>query len=299
MPERCGIIYHMNRLDKNKHCKIISALVEGNSIRATSRMCDVAFNTVLHLLPVIGNACADYQDRTLRNLTCKKVQCDECWSFCYSKQKNVPAEKQGKFGYGDVWTWVALDADTKLVPSFLVGRRDLQSARIFIDDLASRLSNRIQLTTDGLRVYINAVEEAFGSEIDYAMLSKVYAASQEETRYSPAEIVSCERVRVMGGPDPRYISTSYIERQNLGMRMGMRRFTRLTNGFSKKVENHAYAVALYFMHYNFAKVHGTLRVTPAMEAGVSDHVWNIEEIAALVPEPVAAKRGPYKKRNAN
>ena len=286
----------MNKMRRDKQARIIHCLNEGVSLRATARLCDVAYNSVLKLLPQIGMACAEYQDSVLTGLNCKRLQVDECWSFCYAKEKNVPAEKKGQFGFGDVWTWVAIDAGTKLVPSFLIGRRDLQSARMFIDDLAGRLSSRIQLTTDGLRVYVNAVEEAFGSEIDYAMLSKVYAASQEETRYSPAEIVGCERTRVMGGPDPRYISTSYVERQNLGMRMGMRRFTRLTNGFSKKLENHAYAVALYFMYYNFAKVHGTLRVTPAMEAGVSDHVWSIEEITALIPEPVATKRGPYKKR---
>jgi len=256
--------------------------VEGNSLRATARMCDVAFNSVLSLLPKIGNAAADYQDRTLRGLKYKRIQCDECWSFCYAKQKTVPADKKGQFGFGDVWTWVAIDADTKLVPSFMVGNRDLQSARIFIDDLASRLASRIQPTTDGLRVYASADEDSFGSEIDYAMLSKLYAASQEEVRYSPAEYIGVERKIMMGRPDEAHISTSYVERQNLSMRMGMRRFTRLTNGFSKKVENHAYAVALYFMHYNFAKVHGTLRVTPAMEAGVSDHVWSIEEIAGLL-----------------
>ena len=272
----------MNRLRLNKQTQIIRSLVEGNSLRATARMCDVAFNSVLSLLPKIGNAAADYQDRTLRGLKCKRIQCDECWSFCYAKQKNVPADKKGQFGFGDVWTWVAIDADTKLVPSFMVGNRDLQSARIFIDDLASRLASRIQPTTDGLGVYASAVEDSFGSEIDYAMLSKLYAASQEEVRYSPAEYIGVERKIMMGRPDEAHISTSYVERQNLSMRMGMRRFTRLTNGFSKKVENHAYAVALYFMHYNFAKVHGTLRVTPAMEAGVSDHVWSIEEIAGLL-----------------
>lgn len=268
----------MNQLNIYKRAQIISALVEGNSIRATSRMCDVAFNTVLKLLPEIGNACADYQDKTLRNLRCRRIECDECWSFVYAKQKNVPKKFKGQFGYGDVWTWVAIDADTKLVPSFAIGNRDFQTARIFIDDLASRLLHRIQLTTDGLKVYLEAVEGAFGCEIDYAMLSKLYAASQEEVRYSPAQCVGVERRIIMGDPDPAHVSTSYVERQNLSMRMGMRRFTRLTNGFSKKVENHAYSVALYFMHYNFARVHRTLRVTPAMEAGVTDHIWTIEEI---------------------
>jgi IS1 family transposase len=272
----------MNKLNIYKRYQIISALVEGNSLRATSRMCGVAFNTVLKLLPEIGIASAEYQDKVLRGLRCKRIQCDECWSFVYAKAKNVPEEKRGQFGYGDVWTWVAIDADTKLVPTFMVGNRDLQSARLFIDDLASRLANRIQLTTDGLRVYANAAEDSFGCEIGYAMLSKLYAASQEETRYSPVECVGVERKLVMGDPDPAYISTSYVERQNLSMRMGMRRFTRLTNGFSKRVENHAYSVALYFMHYNFARVHTTLRVTPAMEAGLADHVWTVEEIAELL-----------------
>jgi IS1 family transposase len=274
-------------------------LVEGKSLRSITRLTGQSINTVTKLLVDVGIACADYQDKTLRNLTCKKVQCDEIWAFCYAKEKNVPADKQGKFGYGDVWTWTAIDADTKLVPSFMVGNRDARSAKMFIEDLAGRLKSRIQLTTDGLKVYLTAVEDAFGSEIDNAMLIKTYAASQEETRYSPAVCTSCDPVRVMGGPDPRYISTSYVERQNLTMRMSMRRFTRLTNGFSKKVENHAYQVALHFMHYNFARIHKTLRVTPAMEAGVSDHVWSLEEIAALIPAPTFGPRGSYKKKNSN
>ena len=272
----------MNRLGRDKQTQIIAALVEGNSLRATARMCDVAFNTVLKLLPKIGNACAEYQENTLRNLKCKRIQCDECWSFCYAKDKNVPSEKHGKFGFGSVWTWVAIDADTKLVPSFMVGNRDSQSAKMFMDDLASRLASRVQLTTDGHRAYLDAVEGAFGSGVDYAMLVKIYGASQEETRYSPVECIGCETKRLQGNPDPNYISTSYVERQNLSMRMGIRRFTRLTNGFSKKVENHAYHVALYFMHYNFARIHKTLRVTPAMEAGLADHVWTVEEIAGLL-----------------
>lgn len=272
----------MNRLGRDKQAQIIAALVEGNSLRATARMCDVAFNTVLKLLPKIGNACAEYQENTLRNLKCKRIQCDECWSFCYAKDKNVPSEKHGKFGFGSVWTWVAIDADTKLVPSFMVGNRDSQSAKMFMDDLASRLAGRVQLTTDGHRAYLDAVEGAFGSGVDYAMLVKIYGASQEETRYSPVECIGCGTKRLQGNPDPNHISTSYVERQNLSMRMGIRRFTRLTNGFSKKVENHAYHVALYFMHYNFARIHKTLRVTPAMEAGLADHVWTVEEIAGLL-----------------
>lgn len=268
----------MNKLHREKKVRITASLIEGNSLRATARMCDVAFNTVLNFLPEIGSACADYQDRTLRNLKCKRVQCDEIWSFCYAKEKNVPADKKGKFGYGDIWTWVAIDADTKLVPSFMVGNRDAKTATIFIDDLASRLASRVQLTTDGHRPYLEAVEGAFGADIDYAMLIKLYASTQEETRYSPAQCIGAETRRIQGNPDSEYISTSYVERQNLSMRMGMRRFTRLTNGFSKKVENHAYHVALYYMHYNFCRVHQTLRVTPAMEAGLTDHIWTIEEM---------------------
>jgi len=265
----------------------VAALVEGNSLRSTARLCDVAFNTVLNLLPDIGHACAEYQDKTLHNLKCRRIQVDECWSFCYAKQKNVPEKKKGQFGYGDVWTWVAIDADTKLVPSFMVGNRDGQTAKIFIDDLKSRLASRIQLPSDGLKVYLEAVEGAFGADIDYAMLHKIYESSQEETRYSPAVCVSCKSQRIQGGPDPKHVSTSYVERQSLSMRMGMRRFTRLTNAFSKKVENHAYSVALYYMHYNFARIHKTIRVTPAMEAEVSDHVWSVEEIAALLGSEAA------------
>ena len=265
----------MNRLNKEQRSKIIAALVEGNSLRATARMCDVAFNTVLKLVPEIGSACLAYQDKALRNLPCKRIQCDEIWSFCYAKEKNVPADKRGEFGFGDVWTWVAIDADTKLVPSFMVGTRGVQTAKTFMDDLASRLANRVQLTTDGHRVYLNAVEGAFGSEIDYAMLVKLYGNDAEsEKRYSPAECIGCQSVGITGRPDPKHISTSFVERQNLTMRMKMRRFTRLTNAFIKKVENHFWAIALHYMHYNFCRIHQTLRVTPAMAAGVSDHVWD-------------------------
>jgi len=268
----------MNKLPTEKRAQIIGMLIEGLSLRAASRLADVSINTVTKLLVDVGSASADYQDRTLRNLRCKRIQCDEIWAFVYAKQKNVPADKQGQFGYGDVWTWTAIDADTKLVPSFMVGNRDAQTAKIFIDDLKSRLANRVQLTTDGLKVYLEAVEGAFGADIDYSQLVKIYGASQEETRYSPAECIGCERKRIMGNPDPEHVSTSYVERQNLTMRMGMRRFTRLTNAFSKKVENHAYQVALHFMHYNFCRIHQTLRVTPAMEAGLTYHVWTIREM---------------------
>ena len=245
-------------------------------------MFGVSKDTVMKLQLDAGNASAEYQDKTLRNLKCKRIQCDEIWEFVYAKEKNVPTDKKGEFGYGDVWTWTAVDADTKLVPSFMVGKRDVAAAYYFIRDLAERMANRIQLTTDGLKVYINAVEESFGCEIDYAMLAKIYGSSQEEVRYSPALCLGAEIRTVQGNPDPDHISTSYVERQNLTMRMSMRRFTRLTNGFSKKVENHAASVALHFMHYNFCRVHKTLRVTPAMEAGLTDHVWTIEEMLTKI-----------------
>ena len=272
----------MNKLSREKQVQIITCLTEGNSLRSTARICDVAFNSVLNLLPRIGNACADFQDRTLRNLKCKRIQCDECWSFVYAKEKNVPADKQGKFGYGDVRTWVAIDADTKLVPSFMVGNRNAESAKRFIDDLASRLANRVQVTTDGLKVYLDAIEGAFGCEVDHAMLVKLYESSQEETRYSPAVCISAEAKVIQGKPNMDHVSTSYVECQNLNMRMGMRRFTRLTNAFSKKVENHLHAISLYYMHYNFCRIHQTLRVTPAIEAGLTDHVWTIEEMLGKV-----------------
>jgi len=268
----------MNKLNIKKRAQILNCLVEGNSIRATARMCDVAFNTVLKFIPEIGKACLEYQDKAFHNLKCKQIQCDEIWSFCYSKDKNVPDKFKGQFGYGDIWTWVAIDADTKLVPSFMVGNRDAQTAKMFIDDLASRLANRIQLTTDGHRVYLEAIENAFGGDIDYAMLVKIYESTQEETRYSPAKCNGSDIKRISGNPDPKNISTSYVERQNLTMRMSMRRFTRLTNAFSKKIENHVYHLALHYMYYNFCRIHKTLRVTPAMEAGIADHVWTIEEI---------------------
>jgi IS1 family transposase len=251
------------------------------------------------LLIDLGDACIDCQDRTLRNLKCKRIQCDETWSFVYAKQKNVPEEMKERFGVGDVWTWTAIDADTKLIPSFVVGDRDGRTAMAFIDDLKSRLASRIQLTTDGLKCYLEAVEGAFGSDIDYAQLVKIYGASQEEVRYSPAECIGCERKRIQGNPDPDHISTSFVERQNLSMRMQIRRFTRLTNAFGKKIKNHLAAVAVYFMYYNFGRIHQTLRVTPAMEAGVSDHVWTYEEIVGLLPKPVFKPRGLYKKKNSN
>ncbi|MGH9747224.1 MAG: IS1 family transposase [Candidatus Acidiferrales bacterium] len=272
----------MNTLSKQRRAAVIGSLVEGNSVRATVRMTGVAKDTVLRLLVSLGRACLDYQDRALRNLPCKRIQCDEIWSFVGAKEKNASEEKKAR-GWGDIWTWVALDADTKLVPSFMVGTRGSETAKIFMDDLASRLASRVQLTTDGHRVYLNAVEGAFGSGVDYAMLVKLYGNDGEsEKRYSPAECIGCQSVGVTGRPDPKHISSSFVERQNLTMRMKMRRFTRLTNAFSKKAENHFWAIALHYMHYNFCRIHQSLRVTPAMEAGVSDHVWSIEEVVDLL-----------------
>ena len=284
MLERLGTILGMNNLQVERQIQVISALVEGNSIRATVRMTGVAKDTVTKLLARIGQACAEFQDKTLRNLPCKKIQCDEIWSFCYAKEKNVPQELRGKFGYGDVWTWTALCADTKIVPCWRVGDRDAWNAQHFMYDLASRLSNRVQLTTDGHRVYLEAVGLAFGTEIDYAMLVKLYGNEPrtKEARYSPAVCIGAIPTIINGKPKPRHISTSFVERQNLTMRMQMRRFTRLTNAFSKKLENHQHAVALHFMHYNFCRIHQTLRITPAMAAGVSDHVWDISEIVGLL-----------------
>jgi len=239
--------------------------------------------TILKLLADVGRACAEYQDKALRNLPSKRIQCDEIWSFCYAKDKNVPADKRGQFGFRDVWTWVALCADTKLVVTWAIGTRGAGTAYEFMHDLAGRLANRVQLTTDGHRVYLQAVESAFGADIDYAMLVKLYGNDGEnESRYSPAECIGCRFVAITGNPKPNDISTSYVERQNLTMRMQMRRFTRLTNGFSKKVENHGHAIALHYMHYNFCRVHQTLRVTPAMEAGITDHVWSVQEIIAIL-----------------
>jgi IS1 family transposase len=273
----------MNKLKPDKQKLVIAALVEGNSIRATVRMTGVAKNTVVKLLADVGKACAEYQDKAFRNLPCKRIQCDEIWAFCYAKEKNVPAELKGRFGYGDVWTFTALCADSKLVPSWHIGRRDVPNATAFMRDLAGRIRNRLQLTTDGHAMYLSAVEDAFGSTVDFSQLVKLYGASEEqEKRYSPAQCIGAKKLKISGNPDSRVISTSYVERQNLTMRMNMRRFTRLTNAFSKKVENLSHAVALHFMYYNFCRIHRSLRVTPAMEAGITDHVWEIEQILALL-----------------
>lgn len=274
----------MNKLSTEKRAQIVAALVEGNSIRSTVRMTGASKNTIAKLLVEIGAACSTYLDEHLVNLSCKRVQVDEIWSFCYAKSKNVTPEIAAKNPFaGDVWTWVAIDADTKLIPSWIVGPRDGVTARMFVNDLAGRLANRIQLTSDGLSVYLQAVERAFRGQVDYAQLVKIYGETSEgQKRYSPAECIGCESKAVTGDPDPRHISTSFIERQNLTMRMSMRRFTRLTNGFSKKIENHVANVALHCMYYNFCRIHQTLRVTPAMEAGISNHVWSLQELIGLL-----------------
>jgi len=272
----------MNQLTQDERIRVVGALVEGNSIRATSRMTGVARNTVTKLLVDLGQACMRFHDEHVRNVTVRRLQCDEIWAYVGAKAKNVSAEKK-EIGWGDVWTWVGIDADTKLVVSYLVGGRGADWARDFMEDCASRIKNRVQITTDGHKAYLDAVESTFGADVDYAQLHKIYGASLEnETRYSPAVCIGCDMKTVSGNPDPKHVSTSYVERQNLTMRMHMRRFTRLTNGFSKKIDNHAYAVALHFMYCNFVRIHQTLRVTPAMEANLSDHAWELSELVALL-----------------
>jgi IS1 family transposase len=274
-----------NVLSTPKRAAVISALVEGNSIRSTVRMTGVAKNTVVKLLVELAEVCQSYSDERLRDLSCKRLQIDEIWAFCYAKAKNVPAAKKGVFGFGDVWTFAAIDAETKLVPSWLVGLRDAGSATALLQDLAGRLANRPQITTDGLRVYVEAIEDAFGGEVDYAMLNKIYASTQEEHRYSPAVCIGCEKKAIQGNPDPKHVSTSYVERQNLTMRMGIRRFTRLTNAFSKKVENHTAHVAVHFFHYNFCRPHMSLKgKTPCQAAGVEARKWSLEDMIRLLPD---------------
>jgi IS1 family transposase len=276
----------MNRLTTEKRAQIIGCLVEGNSIRATVRMTGAAKNTITKLLVDLGEACAEYQDGVLVDLPCKVVEADEIWAYCYAKQKNVPEQFKGTPGYGDVWTFTAICADTKLAPSWLVGERTSDDAEVFLSDLASRMANRIQLSTDGHRIYEATVGPAFGHQVDWAQIQKTYASAGETGKYSPPVCIGTKTRPLKGDPDPDRISTSYVERQNLTMRMGMRRFTRLTNGFSRKVENLAHSVSLHFLHYNFARPHATLKEryprTPAMAAGVADHIWSLEEIAALL-----------------
>jgi IS1 family transposase len=274
----------MNQLTTTERAAIVSVLVEGNSLRATARITGFARMTIEKLLRDLGAACMAYHDAHVRGLKSQRIQCDEIWSFVGAKQKNVPESKRGE--WGDIWTWTAIDADSKLIVGYRVGQRTAADAYDFMQDVASRLASRVQMTTDSLKVYLNAVDYAFGVDIDYAMLEKRYGSSPANgpasVRYSPSKIIGVQAATITGDPNPKHVSTSYVERQNLTMRMHMRRFARLTNGFSKKAEMHAYSVALHFMHYNFCKIHQTLRVTPAMEAGLSDHVWEISEIVSLI-----------------
>ncbi len=273
----------MNRLSLEKQIQIIGLLVEGNSLRATSRLADVSINTVTKLLVNLGTACQKFHDENVRNISTKRIQCDEIWSFIYAKEKNLPEHMRGQFGVGSIWTWVALDSDSKLAVSWLVGNRDAEYAKILMRDVAARLKNRVQLTTDGLKAYLEAVEDSFGADIDFARLVKLYGPSVDpEHRYSPAVCTGSNKEIVMGKPEAEHISTSHVERQNLTMRMSMRRFTRLTNAFSKKIENHKHAIALHFMYYNFVRLHKTLRVTPAMAAGITNKLWTIQDLAGLL-----------------
>lgn len=273
----------MNKLDRNARARILHLLCEGSSIRAVTRLTGASKNTVTKLVVDAGKACVAYQDKAFRNLTCKRIQVDEIWSFVYAKDLNAPIEKKLKGEAGDVWTWTAIDADTKLIPSWYIGDRSGQAAWEFLTDLRSRLANRIQLTSDGHKAYLVGVAGSFGDVVDYAQLVKIYGREPGgERRYSPPACIGAVPNAVYGNPDPKHISTSFAERSNLTMRMNMRRFTRLTNAFSKKVENHAHAVALHMMYYNFVRIHKTLRVTPAMAAGVANKLWEVSDIVAML-----------------
>lgn len=291
-----------NKLPTTKRVQVPSMLCEGSSMRSISRVADVSINTVAKLLMDAGQACERFHDEAVRNVRAKRVQCDEIWSFTYAKAKNVETAKAAPDGAGDIWTWTALDADSKLIVSWLVGDRDAEHANAFMQDVASRLATRVQLTTDGHKPYLEAVEGAFGADVDYAMMIKLYSAFPESAkgRYSPADCTGIRKVPIEGRPDEKHISTSYTERQNLPMRMHMRRFTRLTNAFSKKVEAHADMVALYTVWYNFVRIHKTLRCSPAMAAGISDRLWSMEDMVALIEAQaeVPKARGPYEKRAA-
>ena len=289
----------MNKLPLAKRVQILSMLCEGSSMRSISRVADVSINTVSKLLAEAGEACLAIHNEEVRNVPAKRVQCDEIWSFCYAKQANVKTAKSAPEDAGDVWTWTAIDADSKLIISYLVGGRDAGYATEFMYDLVDRLSNRVQLTTDGHKAYLEAVEDAFGSRVDYAQLVKLYGNTiAAPGRYSPAACVGARKRSVTGLPAREHVSTSYVERQNLTMRMSMRRFTRLTNAFSKKLDNHIHALALYFAFYNFCRIHKTLRVSPAMAAGVTDRLWSLEDIVARIDANASAPkpRGPYKRR---
>jgi IS1 family transposase len=289
----------INTLSVEKKSQIIRLLVEGNSLRSISRIADVSFNTVLKLVPQLGMACQRFHDEHVRKVRTERLQCDEIWSFCYAKEKHVTQEMRE--GSGDVWTWTALDADSKLMVSWLAGDRDVNTAIDFMMDVRERLANRVQLTTDGHKAYLTAVEKAFeyDDDVDYAMLVKMYGNSDgtndNEKKYSPAECTGCKKTRVMGDPNLKFVSTSYVERSNLSIRMGNRRFTRLTNAFSKKFENHCHSLALYFVYYNFCKIYKSLSVTPAMQAGLTKRPMTIEDIAGLIKMEQPKKRGVYKK----
>ena len=289
----------MNKLPIETRRQILAMLCEGSSMRSISRVADVSINTVSKLLVEAGEACLILHDETVRSVKASRIQCDEIWSFCHAKQKNVAAAKAAPEGAGDVWTWTAIDADTKLIVSYFVGDRSGQSAMVLMDDLKARLSNRVQLTTDGHKAYLEAVEGAFGGDVDYAQLVKMYGPTVSPAgRYSPAECTGIKKIAREGNPDIKHVSTSYVERQNLTMRMSMRRFTRLTNAFSKKLDNHIHALALYFMFYNFTRIHKTLRMSPAMAAGITDRLWSLDDVIAKIDElaPAPKPRGPYKKR---
>ena len=289
----------MNKLPLSKRAQILAMLCEGSSMRSISRVADVSINTVSKLLVEAGEACLILHDETVRNVKAGRIQCDEIWSFCHAKAKNVATAKAAPEGAGDVWTWTAIDADTKLIVSYFVGDRSGESAMVLMDDLQARLANRVQLTTDGHKAYLEAVEGAFGSDVDFAQLVKLYGPTiTAPGRYSPAECTGIKKIRREGNPDIAHVSTSYVERQNLTMRMSMRRFTRLTNGFSKKFDNHVHALALYFAFYNFCRIHKTLRMPPAMAAGITDTLWSLEDIVAKIDAMATAPkpRGPYRKR---
>ncbi len=289
----------MNKLPLAKRTQILAMLCEGSSMRSIGRVADVSINTVSKLLIEAGEACLALHDDTVRNVKASRVQCDEIWSFCHAKQKNVATAKAAPQGAGDVWTWTAIDADTKLIVSYYVGDRSGESAMVLMDDLRARLANRVQLTTDGHKAYLEAVEGAFGGDVDYAQLVKMYGPTiSAPGRYSPAECTGIKKIRREGNPDVAHVSTSFVERQNLTMRMSMRRFTRLTNAFSKKLDNHIHALALYFAFYNFCRIHKTLRVSPAMAAGITDRLWSLDDIVAKIDAmaPAPKARGPYKKR---
>lgn len=290
----------MNQMDVKRRAAIVAALVEGMGVRAVCRMTGSSKGAVLKLVADLGTACAAYQDEAFRDLPCKRIQVDEIWSFVYAKDKNLPAGVEG----GSVWTFTAICADTKMIPSWLVGSRDSGCATELMQDLAGRVSGRVQVTTDGLAAYVGATLDAFGTDVDFAQLQKIYSPSPEgpERRYSPAQCIGCKAEVISGDPAPEHVSTSYVERSNLSIRMGMRRFTRLTNAHSKKVENHCAAIAIYMMHYHYCRPHESLRtkknnrVTPAMAAGLADRPWTVAELVAILPPPVATKRGPYKRR---